>query len=153
MMMEPMGQCNQDCAVPEPEPWTLSHSLQWADFAFLCGRPFRSRALAHPRAHHGGRQIFLHHQEGYETRDTVELRRILYEKLTNFFFALVLVSIGEIFELREDLNSMKEEKKKEAVKKVIAAMTIGTKIVFMFLRFWPLLIDFAANYWLIRIPL
>lgn len=39
---------------------------------------------------------------------------------------------GEIFELREDLNSMKEDKKKEAVKKVIAAMTIGKDVSALF---------------------
>jgi hypothetical protein len=41
---------------------------------------------------------------------------------------LYLTLPGEIFELREDLVSLKEDKKKEAVKKVIAAMTIGTKV-------------------------
>lgn len=75
----------------------------------------------------------------------------MFQKLTNLSVALVLVSTGEIFELREDLNSMKEEKKKEAVKKVIAAMTIGTKLFSMFLRLLPLLIDFAANHHLIRL--
>lgn len=39
---------------------------------------------------------------------------------------------GEIFELREDLVSMKEDKKKEAVKKVIAAMTIGKDVSALF---------------------
>uniref|UniRef100_A0A3B3XVW0 Adaptor related protein complex 2 subunit beta 1 n=1 Tax=Poecilia mexicana TaxID=48701 RepID=A0A3B3XVW0_9TELE len=32
---------------------------------------------------------------------------------------------GEIFELKAELNSDKKEKKKEAVKKVIASMTVG----------------------------
>ena len=32
---------------------------------------------------------------------------------------------GEIFELKSELNSDKKEKKKEAVKKVIASMTVG----------------------------
>ena len=45
------------------------------------------------------------------------------------FSDVVVWIIGEIFELREDLNSMKEDKKKEAVKKVIAAMTIGMKFL------------------------
>ena len=32
---------------------------------------------------------------------------------------------GEIFELKGELNSDKKEKRKEAVKKVIASMTVG----------------------------
>jgi len=35
---------------------------------------------------------------------------------------------GELFELQEDLNSPLYEKKKEAVKKVIAHMTIGKDV-------------------------
>lgn len=35
---------------------------------------------------------------------------------------------GEIFELKSELNSDKKEKKKEAVKKVIASMTVGRLI-------------------------
>ena len=35
---------------------------------------------------------------------------------------------GEIFELKADLNSDKKEKKKEAVKKVIASMTVGKDV-------------------------
>ena len=35
---------------------------------------------------------------------------------------------GEIPELQEELNSLKPEKKKEAVKKVIAAMTVGKDV-------------------------
>jgi vesicle coat complex subunit len=47
--------------------------------------------------------------------------------LTTLCALLVARFLGEIFELREDLVSLKEDRKKEAVKKVIAAMTIGTK--------------------------
>ena len=35
---------------------------------------------------------------------------------------------GEIFELKSELNSDKKEKKKEAVKKVIASMTVGKDV-------------------------
>lgn len=41
---------------------------------------------------------------------------------------LSLVSAGEIFELKAELNSDKKEKKKEAVKKVIASMTVGKDV-------------------------
>ena len=40
----------------------------------------------------------------------------------------VLLSSGEIFELKAELNSDKKEKKKEAVKKVIASMTVGKDV-------------------------
>jgi len=33
-----------------------------------------------------------------------------------------------MWELKEELNSLKEDKKKEAVKKVIAAMTVGKDV-------------------------
>eukprot|EP01130_Rhizamoeba_saxonica_P001711 TRINITY_DN11573_c0_g1_i1.p1 TRINITY_DN11573_c0_g1~~TRINITY_DN11573_c0_g1_i1.p1 ORF type:complete len:870 (-),score=238.59 TRINITY_DN11573_c0_g1_i1:36-2621(-) len=39
---------------------------------------------------------------------------------------------GEIPELRSDLNSLKEDKKKEAVKKVIALMTVGKDVSMLF---------------------
>uniref|UniRef100_A0A3B1J054 Adaptor related protein complex 1 subunit beta 1 n=1 Tax=Astyanax mexicanus TaxID=7994 RepID=A0A3B1J054_ASTMX len=42
-------------------------------------------------------------------------------------FCLCLYS-GEIFELKAELNSDKKEKKKEAVKKVIASMTVGKDV-------------------------
>lgn len=35
---------------------------------------------------------------------------------------------GEIFELKNELNSEKKEKKREAVKKVIASMTVGKDV-------------------------
>ncbi len=35
---------------------------------------------------------------------------------------------GEIYELKAELNSDKKEKKKEAVKKVIASMTVGKDV-------------------------
>lgn len=41
---------------------------------------------------------------------------------------LSLVCTGEIFELKAELNSDKKEKKKEAVKKVIASMTVGKDV-------------------------
>ena len=51
---------------------------------------------------------------------------------------------GEIFELRADLNSDRKDKKKDAVKKVIASMTVGKdvsalfpgfKLFFIFIKF------------------
>ena len=39
-----------------------------------------------------------------------------------------LLSLGEIFKLKAELNSDKKEKKKEAVKKVIASMTVGKDV-------------------------
>lgn len=39
-----------------------------------------------------------------------------------------LLFLGEIFELKAELNSDKKEKKKEAVKKVIASMTVGKDV-------------------------
>lgn len=36
--------------------------------------------------------------------------------------------IGEIFELKAELNSDKKDRKKEAVKKVIASMTVGKDV-------------------------
>lgn len=38
---------------------------------------------------------------------------------------------GEIFELKAELNNEKKEKRKEAVKKVIAAMTVGKDVRYM----------------------
>uniref|UniRef100_A0A671V4B9 AP complex subunit beta n=1 Tax=Sparus aurata TaxID=8175 RepID=A0A671V4B9_SPAAU len=46
------------------------------------------------------------------------------------FFSLVCT--GEIFELKAELNSDKKEKKKEAVKKVIASMTVGKDVSALF---------------------
>uniref|UniRef100_A0A4W3I417 AP complex subunit beta n=1 Tax=Callorhinchus milii TaxID=7868 RepID=A0A4W3I417_CALMI len=43
-----------------------------------------------------------------------------------------LKSSGEIFELKAELNSDKKEKKKEAVKKVIASMTVGKDVSALF---------------------
>jgi vesicle coat complex subunit len=40
-------------------------------------------------------------------------------------------SSGEIFELKTELNSEKKEKKREAVKKVIASMTVGKDVRFV----------------------
>ena len=37
-----------------------------------------------------------------------------------------------MFELKEELNSFKEDKKKDAVKKVIAAMTVGKDVSGLF---------------------
>ncbi|KAI4893446.1 hypothetical protein NFI96_021562 [Prochilodus magdalenae] len=42
------------------------------------------------------------------------------------------LSTGEIFELKAELNSDKKEKKKEAVKKVIASMTVGKDVSALF---------------------
>jgi len=37
-------------------------------------------------------------------------------------------AVGEIFELKAELNSDKKDRKKEAVKKVIASMTVGKDV-------------------------
>jgi len=39
-----------------------------------------------------------------------------------------LIAVGEIFELKAELNSDKKDRKKEAVKKVIASMTVGKDV-------------------------
>lgn len=41
---------------------------------------------------------------------------------------VVIRLTGEIFELKAELNNEKKEKRKEAVKKVIAAMTVGKDV-------------------------
>jgi AP-1 complex subunit beta-1 len=41
---------------------------------------------------------------------------------------LLLLPAGEIHELKEELHSLDRPKKKEAVKKVIAAMTVGKDV-------------------------
>lgn len=43
-------------------------------------------------------------------------------------FRLFRLLAGEIFELKAELNNEKKEKRKEAVKKVIAAMTVGKDV-------------------------
>ncbi|MCP9257594.1 AP-2 complex subunit beta [Dirofilaria immitis] len=57
---------------------------------------------------------------------TKKRRKILEEIVEN---ALL---IGEIFELKNELNSDKKEKKREAVKKVIASMTVGKDVSALF---------------------
>uniref|UniRef100_A0A8C8A6B7 AP complex subunit beta n=1 Tax=Oryzias sinensis TaxID=183150 RepID=A0A8C8A6B7_9TELE len=49
-----------------------------------------------------------------------------------WMFLFSLVCSGEIFELKAELNSDKKEKKKEAVKKVIASMTVGKDVSALF---------------------
>ena len=44
---------------------------------------------------------------------------------------------GEIFEMKADLNSDKKEKKKEAVKKVIASMTVGKDVRYLYTFLQP----------------
>lgn len=44
------------------------------------------------------------------------------------FHVYVFHLSGEIFELKAELNNEKKEKRKEAVKKVIAAMTVGKDV-------------------------
>ena len=57
---------------------------------------------------------------------TVYITNVLPDVWFPFFFSLVCT--GEIFELKAELNSDKKEKKKEAVKKVIASMTVGKDV-------------------------
>jgi AP-1 complex subunit beta-1 len=42
------------------------------------------------------------------------------------------IRAGEIHELKEELDSPKEDKKRDAVKKVIAAMTVGKDVSMLF---------------------
>ena len=49
-------------------------------------------------------------------------------KLYGHLFTTINFSAGEIFELKAELNSDKRDKKKEAVKKVIASMTVGKDV-------------------------
>lgn len=44
------------------------------------------------------------------------------------YFTPINHVLGEIFELKAELNNEKKEKRKEAVKKVIAAMTVGKDV-------------------------
>lgn len=44
------------------------------------------------------------------------------------YFLYCSTYLGEIFELKTELNSDKKEKKREAVKKVIASMTVGKDV-------------------------
>lgn len=53
--------------------------------------------------------------------------RVWSQQCHNSWFWCVWPS-GEIFELKAELNSDKKEKKKEAVKKVIASMTVGKDV-------------------------
>lgn len=39
-----------------------------------------------------------------------------------------ILTIGELAELKADLQSEKKERKKEAVKKIIASMTVGKDV-------------------------
>ena len=54
--------------------------------------------------------------------------------------------IGEIFELKAELNNEKKEKRKEAVKKVIAAMTVGKDVRYKKRPLKTLDIDFSIMY-------
>lgn len=47
---------------------------------------------------------------------------IIFWQCISIFFS------GEVFELKTELQSDKKEKKKEAVKKVIASMTVGKDV-------------------------
>ena len=49
------------------------------------------------------------------------------QSLVSIFYNYIIV-VGEIFELKTELNSEKKEKKREAVKKVIASMTVGKDV-------------------------
>ena len=43
-------------------------------------------------------------------------------------YKFIIIFSGEIFELKAELNSDKKDRKKEAVKKVIASMTVGKDV-------------------------
>uniref|UniRef100_A0A671S138 AP-1 complex subunit beta-1 n=1 Tax=Sinocyclocheilus anshuiensis TaxID=1608454 RepID=A0A671S138_9TELE len=58
---------------------------------------------------------------------------IPWQRYNQFESLIILPSVsGEIFELKAELNNEKKEKRKEAVKKVIAAMTVGKDVSSLF---------------------
>ena len=59
-----------------------------------------------------------------------------------YFFIIV----GEIFELKAELNSDKKDRKKEAVKKVIASMTVGKDVRYNSLLCKMLKMPCSLNY-------
>ena len=52
----------------------------------------------------------------------------LYLLVNYLKFTIHICIPGEIFELKAELNSDKKDRKKEAVKKVIASMTVGKDV-------------------------
>lgn len=75
--------------------------------------------------HNGRRQVLCHHQERYVV-SICHLRLLLNCALHNGHAA------GEIHEFKEELRSTDRGKKKETVKKVIAAMTVGKDVSVLF---------------------
>ncbi|TMS03160.1 AP-1 complex subunit beta-1 [Larimichthys crocea] len=65
------------------------------------------------------------------TTTTVTENRQFGSKMTDSKY-FTTTKKGEIFELKAELNSDKKEKKKEAVKKVIASMTVGKDVSALF---------------------
>lgn len=67
----------------------------------------------------------------YSSHDDLRVMVHIFPLYSHFLlssnFSLFLFK-GEIFELKAELNSDKKEKKKEAVKKVIASMTVGKDV-------------------------
>uniref|UniRef100_A0A182SV42 Clathrin/coatomer adaptor adaptin-like N-terminal domain-containing protein n=1 Tax=Anopheles maculatus TaxID=74869 RepID=A0A182SV42_9DIPT len=61
----------------------------------------------------------------------VQLRIFNSPKMTDSKY-FTTTKKGEIFELKSELNNDKKEKKKEAVKKVIASMTVGKDVSALF---------------------
>ena len=53
---------------------------------------------------------------------------LVYKIILNKFVLWCIILVGEIFELKAELNSDKKDRKKEAVKKVIASMTVGKDV-------------------------
>ena len=57
---------------------------------------------------------------------------VIYSTVFAMISVLLLLqyvfAVGEIFELKAELNSDKKDRKKEAVKKVIASMTVGKDV-------------------------
>ena len=72
---------------------------------------------------------------GYVQIDTISVverahHHVLASRVPNYAPKTLnrLLKKGEIFELKTELNSEKKEKKREAVKKVIASMTVGKDV-------------------------
>jgi vesicle coat complex subunit len=64
----------------------------------------------------------------------LDFQYLRLQKLLNStqFHLLSNFPSGEIHELKEELDSPKEEKKRDALKKVIAAMTVGKDVSMLF---------------------
>lgn len=87
---------------------------------------FSSCARAPGRSVHTRRE-FCWHDDGFQVLYDHQERLAVLSSF-NAHPSTRLHRSGEIFELKTELNSEKKEKKREAVKKVIASMTVGKDV-------------------------